>query len=93
MKTNMHPNSLDAYTDLIESGDVTKGQTKVLDVLRYTHNITREQIARLAEMKESSVCGRVNELIEKSIVVPTGTTKTLSGKTADTLALAPKYKH
>lgn len=93
MKTNMHPNSLNAYTDLMESGDLSKQESLVVNVLHYTSNVTREEIATLAKIKEASVCGRVRELMDRNIVVAVGTKKTLSGKTADTLALAEKYQH
>ena len=93
MKTNMHKNSLDAYTDLIESGTLNNQQKKIVNALHYTSNVTREEIALLTGIKESSVCGRIRELIDSKIVVAAGTKKTLSGTKADALALADKYKH
>lgn len=91
MKTNVHPNSKDAYTDLIESGELTRTKSIVVDVLKRHPGITRETIATLANMKESSVCGRVRELIDADLVVEVGTTKNRMGTKAATLALKEKF--
>lgn len=91
MKTNVHPNSFDAYIDLIESGELSATKATVVDVLKRHPGITRETIATLANMKESSVCGRIRELIDANLVEEVGTTKNRMGTKAATLALKEKF--
>lgn len=72
MITNMSKFSLAAYAALKESGEINRREQEVLEALIKHGPMTREEIARATGMKEGSVAGRINALIEKNHVVEVG---------------------
>jgi hypothetical protein len=64
--------SLLSYKELVESGQLTPKQQLVYGALVMHGPKTREQLAAITNMKEGSVCGRVNELLEKGLIVESG---------------------
>lgn len=61
----MAQTSLDAYANIRASGDLSEKQHRLM-VWMHAHpgKYTRGEIAAQTGIKESSVCGRVNELVK-----------------------------
>lgn len=68
----MNATSIASYKELVESGQLTPKQQIVYGAIVVHGNMTREQIAVTVSMKEGSVCGRVNELMDKGLLVAKG---------------------
>lgn len=64
--------SLDAYHDRNRLRREPSQRAKVLDRITHHPNETREEIAEATGLKLSSVCGRVNELMQLEQVVISG---------------------
>ena len=64
--TKMNDTSLEAYKEIIEDGTITMQEAKVLNSLDYAQ--TSRQIASNTGLERSSVCGRINKLVEKNLV-------------------------
>ncbi|WP_373078635.1 hypothetical protein [Zhongshania sp.] len=64
--------SLDAYHDRNRLRREPSQRTKVLDRIIHRPDQTREEIALATGLKLSSVCGRVNELMQREQVVISG---------------------
>lgn len=73
MKTNVHSNSLAAIWSMRDSGELPEKERIVYRALEAHGRMTREQLAHVTGMKESSVCGRVFTLKERGMVVGVAT--------------------
>jgi DNA-binding Lrp family transcriptional regulator len=69
MKTNVSPNSLAAIWAMRDAGELPEKERTVYEALERHGKMTREQLAHVTGMKESSVCGRVFTLKERGMVV------------------------
>lgn len=69
MKTNVSQTSLAAYWAMRDAGELPDKERLVYYALAKHGPLTREQIAQRTGMKEGSACGRVNQLVEKGILV------------------------
>lgn len=69
MKTRVADNSLYAYWHMRDSGELPEKERIVYEALARHGKMTREQIAYVTGMKESSVCGRVFTLKERGMIV------------------------
>jgi DNA-binding MarR family transcriptional regulator len=90
MKTNVAETSIAAHHSMRGAGDLPVKEAAVYLAIALCGPMTREQIAARTGMKEGSVCGRVNKLLERGRLVETGfvvnqTTKKLN-KVVDLLA-------
>ena len=67
----MRDTSLLAFADLLEQGEINRRQFEVLDFLTEHHglNFSRREIAKMTGMELCCVTGRVNELLQKGLVV------------------------
>lgn len=66
-------------------------QRMVIDALEHRSPLTREDIAAITNMKLSSVCGRVRELLDAERLLVVGSRKDLATQTSQQLlALVPK---
>jgi hypothetical protein len=72
MKTNVAETSLRAYRELRDADELPAMERLVYYALALHGPMTREQIAAKTGMKEGSACGRVNKLMERSVVVHAG---------------------
>ena len=72
--------------------DLSATQRMVIDALKHGRApMTREDIAAATNLKLSSVCGRVRELLDAGRLVVVGTRKDLATQTSQQLlGLAPK---
>ena len=61
--------SLEAYHKLKQDGKRIPQWMCVIHTLRRGSGLTRGEIAQLSGMRLSSVCGRVNELIQENILI------------------------
>lgn len=75
MKTNVAISSLDVYTDLKESGELSARRLEVCEVLSKWANISCHSICKKVNANPnnkntypSSISGRLNELVEMGIV-------------------------
>lgn len=98
MKTNVHPNSLDTYFSLIESGVLCEQEKLVVQTLRTMPGMdpdaigmTREQISGVSGIKLGSVCARINKLVESGIAIEVATTKSEAGRKTGVMALKKKF--
>ena len=66
MKTNINDTSIAAYKEIIEDGTISMQEAKVLICLDVPQ--TSRQIAFSSGLERSSVCGRLNKLMEKNLV-------------------------
>jgi len=62
----MNETSLAAYKEIIENGTIGEQEAKVLITLDVPQ--TSRQIAINSGLERSSVCGRLNKLMEKNLV-------------------------
>jgi DNA-binding Lrp family transcriptional regulator len=69
MKTNMAPNSLAAFWQMRDAGELPEREREVYEALRKYGPMTREQLAARTGQKEGSIAGRVFKLKERGIVV------------------------
>ena len=60
--------SIDAYHKLKQDGKRIPQWMCVIHTLRRGEGLTRGEIAQLSGMRLSSVCGRVNELIQENVL-------------------------
>ena len=65
-RRRMARTSLDAFDDLQDRRHSTR--QRVLDALRQHGPMTRHEVASVTGLPLSSVCGRVNELVERGLV-------------------------
>lgn len=67
----MRDTSLLAFADPLEQGEITQRQFEVLDFLTEHRglNFSRREIAKMTGMELCSVTGRVNELLQKRLIV------------------------
>ena len=91
MKTNVHPNSVDSFFDMVESGKLGEQKSKVIRALHKTPGLTRKTISTTIGIEYTSACARVRELLDDGLIVEVGATKNKSGATAATLALKEKF--
>lgn len=76
----MKDTSLAAYKEIIEDGTISEQEAKVLITLDVPQ--TSRQIATNSGLERSSVCGRINKLMEKNLVKELDTIKCpTTGKT------------
>ena len=57
-----------AYTDLKESGTLSKQQFLILDKMRYGGVYTRKELQRAAGLEINAISGRVNELVKAGYI-------------------------
>lgn len=76
MKTQVHPNSIEAYHGI----DLTKRQVAVVRALSFLGNATDLQIAVHLDISINRVTGRITELREKGVVIENGSTEGKYGK-------------
>ena len=87
--------SLDVLTDKLQGN--FEALTNILHTLASSPNdaliisVVTAITGGIANMKESSVCGRIRELIDANLVEEVGTTKNRMGTKAATLALKEKF--
>lgn len=87
MRTQVAETSLAAFHSF-GVPDLQKKEMEVLAAIREAGRpMTREQIAKLLDWKESAVCGRVNSLVAKGVLEESGTVKTSSGRSAKLVGL------
>ena len=87
----MRDTSLMAFADLLENGEINQRQFAVLDFLDEHRglNFSRREIARMTGIELCSVTGRVNELIEKKLIVEDAPRKcVISSKTVHPVRVA-----
>ena len=82
MKTQMAGTSLDTYRGLPVKGYLQPKELAVMDLMRRSVALTREQIAQRLGWKESAVCGRVNSLVTKQQLEEIDGGRTVSGRPA-----------
>jgi len=63
----MKDTSINAFIELLQEGKINKQEKKVLDSI-YSTPMTSRQIAAQTEIERSSVCGRINSLMDKHLV-------------------------
>ena len=73
MKANVSPASLDVYTNMRESGELSTRRYEVIEVLTRWSNLSCHQICAEVNKKfkhtyPSSVAGRLNELVSMGLV-------------------------
>lgn len=88
MKTNMASTSLQTYDSLGVKAYLQPKEIAVMDLMRKSCALTREQIAQRLGWKESAVCGRVNSLVTKGALQEVDGGRTVSGRPAKLVKLA-----
>jgi predicted transcriptional regulator len=74
--------SIEAYDAHKAAGKVGAQANMILGIMNSSQNYSRREIARLAGIELSSVCGRVNELLEVGLLVEDPKRKcSVTGKT------------
>jgi len=70
MKTKVSETSIQSYNELEKTGKQQTQQERILDVVfEYgNQNLTSRDIAQIAGIERSSVCGRLNELCELGVL-------------------------
>ena len=98
MRTAMSETSLSAYRSLPVRAYLQAREQEIVDLLadmeRNTgkhFRVTRERLAIALGRKESGICGRVNSLTAKGVLVEDGEAKTSSGRNAKLLRLADEW--
>lgn len=75
MKTEMSRFSLSAYEDLRDAGELSRQERIVFNTVTLHGPMTREEIEEKSGLRLASVCGRVNKLLEKGVLVEVGEKK------------------
>lgn len=88
MRTEIATTSLQAF-DSLSALMLQKKEAELLTVFQRETNLTREQLAERLGWKEASVCGRVNSLVTKGVLVECDGGRTTAGRAAKVLRLAP----
>jgi hypothetical protein len=98
MRTAVSDTSLSAYRSLPVKAYLQAREQEIVDLLadmerntgkRFT--VTRERLAIALGRKESGICGRVNSLATKGVLVEDGEAKTASGRSAKLLRLTDEW--
>lgn len=92
MRTNMASTSLETYRGLSDSGSLQPKEIAVMDLMRCSAALTREQIAQRLGWKESAVCGRVNSLVTKGQLQEAPGGKTSSGHSAKLVRVPANFQ-
>lgn len=89
MKTQMNSTSLDAYHSLPVAGYLQPKEQKIMSEFTGEHVVlTRKELAERTKMDLSGVCGRVNSLIAKGVLIARGHRKDpITRKTQELLGL------
>ena len=87
MRTNMAGTSLSTYDSLGVKAYLQPKEMAVMDLMRTSASLTREQIAQRLGWKESAVCGRVNSLVAKGALQEFDGGRTASGRPAKLVRL------
>jgi len=66
----MNQNSLNAFAQINIDGTVSRQELKVLSVIKKAH--TSREISSLSGIERSSVCARLNALVERGLVIEKG---------------------
>lgn len=64
--------SIEAYQEIIDSGELNRQQEAVFKVIRKEGPVSRNDLDRMLGFRRSSICGRVRELIDAGLVEVTG---------------------
>ena len=89
MKTQVHTNSIEAFTSLSVADYLSPKERAVMAAfINDTVVLTRQQLSERIGMPINAVCGRVNSLVTKHALVPRGTRKDpLTRKSQELLGL------
>lgn len=86
--------SIDAYHEHLKSGKALKQWQKIYAAMKLYKPLTRSELSDATGIRLSSVCGRVNELIEAGLVVEHERRKcTVTGRAAHPVGIAPVASH
>jgi chromosome segregation and condensation protein ScpB len=64
--------SLSAYEDLRDAGELSRQERIVFDTVTLHGPMTREEIESATGLRLASICGRVNALIGRGVLVEVG---------------------
>lgn len=82
MRTAVASTSLQTYDSLGVKAYLQPKELEVMELMNLGYGLTREQIAQELGWKEASVCGRVNSLVAKGLLIEEDGAKTSSGRPA-----------
>lgn len=86
--------SATAYRDHKETGRVSAQQQTILDALQDGFALSRREIADETGLELSSVCGRVNELLQIGLLVEVRARQcNLTGRTVRPVMIAATVNH
>jgi predicted HTH transcriptional regulator len=87
MLTNVKETSLDAFSELKQSGELQEQQRKIINVMKLETTYTRRSLAALAHLDTSTASARINAMLNTHIVVVGKVKDPLTRKTVEALQL------
>lgn len=84
-----NPHGQEAARDMEKSGKASKQVWRVLSRLSMNGPMSREQLSDRTDIKETSLCGRLDECVKHGWVRVNGETRGRAGKMVNVYAITP----